>query len=80
MFENDRKTKETQPDFNGTIDVAGTIYWINGWKAVTANGKKRLSLSVQLQEERHPASAHEDESWGGQFPPGSTRKRPDTKW
>lgn len=52
MFENDRKTKESQPDFTGSIDVDGTIYWLHGWKDMTPSGKKRLSVSVQLQEER----------------------------
>lgn len=56
MFENDHKTKETQPDFNGSVNVKGTIYWINGWKQMTQSGKKQISLSVQPQEERQPGS------------------------
>ena len=52
MFENDHKTKETQPDFTGSVDVNGTIFWISGWKEMTQNGKKRLSLAVNVQEER----------------------------
>lgn len=51
MFENDHKTKDTQPDFTGSVDVNGTVYWISGWKDMV-NGKKKLSLSVKLQEER----------------------------
>lgn len=52
MFENDRKQKETQPDFTGSIDVNGVVYWLSGWKEMTANGKKRLSVAVTLQEEK----------------------------
>jgi hypothetical protein len=52
MFENDRKTKDTQPDFTGSIDVEGRIYWLHAWKDMTSGGKKRLSVSIQLQEER----------------------------
>jgi hypothetical protein len=54
MFENDHKSKDQQPDFTGSIDVNGTIYWISGWKEMTGTGKKRLSLSVKEQEERQP--------------------------
>lgn len=52
MFENDHKTKEQQPDFTGSVDVNGTIFWISAWKEMTQGGKKRLSLSVKVQEER----------------------------
>ncbi len=52
MFENDDKQKETQPDLKGSINVKGTVYWINGWKDITPTGKHILSLSVQEQEER----------------------------
>ncbi len=51
MFENDDKQKDSQPDFKGSIDVEGVIYWINGWKDTTMAGKHRLSLSVTHQEE-----------------------------
>lgn len=84
MFENDRKEKETQPDFRGDIDINGVTYWISGWKAMTSNGKKRISLSVQLQEERQIAQAangaHEDgEGWGDALPRGGGPKPPPPK-
>lgn len=52
MFENDRKMKETQPDFTGSIDVNGVTYWLSGWKQISEGGKKYLSVAVTLQEER----------------------------
>jgi hypothetical protein len=78
MFDNDRKTKETQPDFTGSIDVNGTVFWINGWTGMTQNGKRKLSLSVQPQEERHPQTKHDDEQigWGGNLPKGSPPQKP----
>lgn len=72
MFENDRKTKETQPDFTGSIDVNGTIFWLHAWKEMTQSGKKRLSVSVQVQEER---SMQEQRSQG----PSQPRQR-ESKW
>lgn len=45
LFVNDRKEKDTQPDYTGTITVAGKQYRLAGWKK---SGKKGgyLSLSV----------------------------------
>ena len=56
LFENEHKEKDTQPDFTGSINVNGTVFWISGWKEMTQAGKKKLSLSVKEQEER-PAEA-----------------------
>lgn len=70
MFENDHKTKEQQPDFTGSVDVNGTIYWISGWKEMTGTGKKRLSLSVKEQEER-PTERQ---------PNGQPQRRQATSW
>lgn len=52
LFENDHKQTEKHPDFRGTINVNGVIYWISAWKDTTGEGKKRLNLSVQPQEQR----------------------------
>ena len=54
MFDNDHKTNDRQPDFSGSIDVNGMIYWISAWKEMTQAGKKKLSLAVKVQEERQP--------------------------
>jgi hypothetical protein len=52
MFENDRIENDKSPDFKGSINVNGTVYWINGWKNGGEQGKKRyLSLSVQKQDD-----------------------------
>jgi len=57
MFDNDHKEKETQPDFTGSINVEGVVYWINGWKNTTQNGKRKLALSVQRQDEQRREAA-----------------------
>ena len=47
LFINDRKDKETHPDYNGkvTVDKAG-LYYINGWKKQTKNGQPMLSIAL----------------------------------
>lgn len=79
MFDNDRRKTDKHPDFTGSIDVEGVIYWISGWTGMTTDGKKRkISLSVQRQQERH----NDDEGYGGAIPRGTQRQqaaRP-TRW
>src|SRR5262245_30337378 len=65
MFENGHKTKEKQPDFTGSVNVDGTIYWLNGWKELTQSGKKRISVSVQRQDEQRQSNGGQQKraSW-----------------
>jgi hypothetical protein len=52
LFVNDRKTTETHPDRTGTIRVAGTEYYLNGWLKKTKDGKPYMSLSVKPKTTR----------------------------
>lgn len=70
MFENDHKEKDAQPDFTGSVNINGTIYWISGWKDMTAAGKRKISLAVKLQEERQE---EQRPTQGRQAPPQSRR-------
>jgi uncharacterized protein (DUF736 family) len=44
MFKNDRKEKETQPDFKGKVNVNGMEMEIAGWKRQSQNGTAYISL------------------------------------
>lgn len=68
MWENDHKTTEKHPDFRGSLNVDGTVYWISGWTDMK-NGKRYMSLSVQPQEERTDDAR-----------PTQQAKRPAGKW
>ena len=52
LFINDRKEKETHPDYNGkvTVDKAG-LYYINGWKKQTKNFLWSRGPGLVLQRE-----------------------------
>ncbi len=54
MFDNDHKETEKHPDFTGSVNVNGVVYWISAWKGETQRGQRKLSLSVQRQDERRP--------------------------
>jgi hypothetical protein len=61
---NDRKEKDSHPDYRGTINVDGVDYWLSGWlktgkEGSKLAGQKFFSLSVQPieeQQERRPAA------------------------
>jgi hypothetical protein len=55
LFKNDRKTKETHADYNGTLILEdGTECWLNAW---VKHGKTKtfMSLSFKPKEPRQQA-------------------------
>ena len=55
LARNDRKEKETHPDFKGSINVDGREYWLSAWvkegkEGGKMAGKKFFSLSVSPKE------------------------------
>ena len=60
LFANDRKTKDTQPDFRGTIHVQGKDYELVLWNKVSKNGNP--FLSGRMGDEAKPPEAR------GSFP------------
>jgi len=49
LFKNDRKEKETHPDYKGDINIGGVNYWLSAWVKEGKNGKF-FSLSVNMKE------------------------------
>ena len=56
LGKNKRKEKETHPDYSGSINVAGTDYWLSGWLK-EHNGEKFFSLSVRPKDQQAPRQA-----------------------
>ncbi len=50
LFENSRKEKETNPDYNGTVIIEGVEYWISAWDKTSAKGQPYLSLAFKAKE------------------------------
>jgi hypothetical protein len=47
LFKNDRKEKETHPDYKGKVMLPnGEVRWLSGWKRQTTAGDGWLSLSI----------------------------------
>lgn len=51
LRKNDRKEKDTHPEYKGNINVDGQEYWLSAWVKEHENmGGKYFSLSVQKKE------------------------------
>lgn len=67
LFKNDRKTKDNQPGYKGTVMVNGVEYWIGAWVKEGQKGKF-FSLAFDPKEARQdtpvadnaPATAADD--------------------
>ena len=46
IFKNE-KTKETQPDYKGKLNVQGKDFDVSGWIRTSKDGKSFLSLKIQ---------------------------------
>ena len=54
LNKNDRKEKDTHPDYKGSLNVDGVDYWIDGWIKDGANGKF-ISGALKPKEARSGA-------------------------
>ena len=48
IFKNEKKEKETHPDYTGQVNVAGKLYNISAWINESKSGKKYFGLSVSI--------------------------------
>ena len=55
LFKNDKKEKDSQPDYKGSLNVGGTDYWLAAWLKTGKSGKY-MSLAVTAKDERKPAA------------------------
>ena len=49
IWPNDRKEKETQPDFKGSLNIEGEEYLVSAWKQKEGTNPKAQSLSFSVR-------------------------------
>ena len=65
LFKNDRKVKDSHPDYKGQVNIDGQEFWLSAWIKTGQRGKF-MSLSIQPKEQQ-PAPAP---------PPRQPQRRP----
>lgn len=54
IWKNDKKEKDTHPDFTGSLNVDGVEYWVSAWKRKPDQSDRApaLSFSIKPKEEK----------------------------
>ena len=54
IWPNDRKSKDTDADYTGSINVEGKEYWLNAWKRKPDASEKSpvLKFSIKRKDQR----------------------------
>ena len=55
LFKNDRKEKDSHPDYKGSINADGVEYWLSAWMKDGAKGKF-MSFSLTPKEQVQTAA------------------------
>jgi len=65
LFRNDRRREgKNDPEYTGTLNVAGVEFWLSAWVKESKDGRKFFSLSVKKKDapkNSAPAHSQQDE-------------------
>lgn len=56
LFKNDRKEKDTQPDYTGSLNVGGVEFFLDAWLKTAESGRKFMSVSVKRKDKQPEAA------------------------
>jgi hypothetical protein len=56
LGKNERREKETHPEYTGKCEIDGKMYWISAW-VKEGQGRKFFSLAFKPQEQQQQAPA-----------------------
>jgi hypothetical protein len=49
IWKNEKKEKDTHPDFTGSLNVDGVEYWVSAWKRKDGASPKAPALSFSIK-------------------------------
>lgn len=77
IWKNDKKDKDSHPDFTGSLNVAGVEYWVSAWKRKEGANPKApaLSFSIKPKEEQQTAPQNSYAKATGRDPISTGRLR-----
>lgn len=52
LFKNDKKERDTQPDYTGSLNVDGVEFFLDAWLKEAQSGRKFMSVSVKRKEKQ----------------------------
>lgn len=73
IWGNQRKEKDTHPDFTGSINVEGVEYFLDAWKRKPDASENAPSLSFRVKRK----DSQPNEGGGGESPPDGGSNPPD---
>lgn len=76
IFANDRKEKDTQPDFKGECLIGGVAYEIGGWYKEAKTGRKFTSLSFKVKSATYRTEPREDNGYKNPNPTYEPNSKP----
>lgn len=53
LFSNKDKKTDNHPDYKGSINVDGKLYWISCWNTTSRNGMNYMKLSVNEMDDNY---------------------------
>lgn len=60
IWKNDKKAKDTHPDFTGSLNVNGVEFWVSAWKRKDGAAAKAPALSFSIKpKDDQPTKAEE---------------------
>ena len=70
IWKNDKKEKDTHPDFTGSLNVDGVEYWVSAWKRKEGASSKApaLSMSIKPKDEQSKTPARRAQDGAGSLP------------
>jgi len=62
LFKNNRKERDTQPAYTGSVTLNGEQYWLSAWLKKDKHSETYMSLALKPKEERREEPAPRQQS------------------
>jgi uncharacterized protein (DUF736 family) len=67
LFVNQKKNQPNQPDYNGTVNIEGKVFYVAGWKKAGKDGTTWLSLAFSEPKQKQEITSKPPQSKTGPF-------------